>query len=225
MIRRALVAGYQPRSMVMAPEWLDRMAALIDDVSAPVYAAPYDVLRGLTGFHVHRGALAAFHRRPLPSVADVAGAARRLVVLEDIVSHTNLGAVFRCAAALGMDGVVLSPSSADPLYRRSVRVSMGEVFAIPYARAATWPDALDELRGLGFTLVAMTPSPDADAVDKGGFGPDERVAVVLGSEGPGLSAGAMGRCQRRLRIPMAAGVDSLNIAAAAAVTFWELGRH
>lgn len=225
MIRRALAAGYQPRSMVMAPEWLDRMRGLIDAVDAPVYAAPYDVLRTLTGFHVHRGALASFHRRPLPSIASVAGTALRLVVLEDLVSHTNLGAVFRCAAALGMDGVVLSPSCADPLYRRSVRVSMGEVFAIPYTRGTQWPDALDELRALGFTLAAMTPAADAEPVGRAGFAPGERVAVVLGSEGPGLSADALTRCGRRLRIPMAGGVDSLNVAAAAAVTFWELGRH
>lgn len=210
--------------MVMAPEWLGRMRDLIACVTAPVYTARYEVLRALTGFHVHRGALASFHRRPLPPVASVAAAARRLVVLEDLVSHTNLGAVFRCAAALGMDGVVLSPSCADPLYRRSVRVSMGEVFAIPYARAAEWPAALDELGSAGFTLAAMTPAPDADAVDAAGFGPDERVAVVFGSEGPGLSAEAMSRCERRLRIPMSAGVDSLNVAAAAAVMFWELGR-
>ncbi len=134
VIRRALAAGYRPRSMVMAPEWLERMAGLVDEVDAPVYAASYDVLRELTGFNVHRGALASFHRKPLPSVEDVVVDAARVVVLEDIVSHTNLGAVFRCAAALGMDAVVLSPSCSDPLYRRSVRVSMGEVFAIPYAR-------------------------------------------------------------------------------------------
>jgi len=211
--------------MVMAPEWLGRMGDLIACVDAPVYSAPFDVLRALTGFHVHRGALASFHRKPLPSLGSVAGTARRLVVLEDLVSHTNLGAVFRCAAALGMDGVVLSPSCADPLYRRSVRVSMGEVFAIPYARAAAWPGALDELRWFGFTLAAMTPAPDAVAVDAAGFGPDDRVAVLLGSEGPGLSAEAMARCEHRLRIPMAGGVDSLNVAAAAAVTFWELGRR
>lgn len=211
--------------MVMAPEWLGRMGDLIACVAAPVYTAPYEVLRELTGFHVHRGALAAFHRRPLPSLPEVAGTARRLVVLEDIVSHTNLGAVFRCAAALGMDGVVLSPSCADPLYRRSVRVSMGEVFAIPYARAEQWPAALDDLRSAGFALAAMTPAPDAAAVDAAGFGPDDRVAVVLGSEGPGLSDDAMNRCALRLRIPMAGGVDSLNVAAAAAITFWELGRH
>lgn len=210
--------------MVMAPEWLDRMADLIACVSAPVYAAPYEVLRALTGFHVHRGALASFHRRPLPSLPEVAASARRLVVLEDIVSHTNLGAVFRCAAALGMDGVVLSPSCADPLYRRSVRVSMGEVFAIPYARAASWPGGLDELRSVGFTLAAMTPADDAVDVGEAGFALDEKVAVLLGSEGPGLSADALGRCDRRLRIPMAGGVDSLNVAAAAAITFWELSR-
>jgi tRNA G18 (ribose-2'-O)-methylase SpoU len=201
------------------------MGDLIACVDAPVYTAPYDVLRRLTGFHVHRGALGSFHRRELPSVEAAAGTARRLVVLEDIVSHTNLGAIFRCAAALGMDGVVLSPSSADPLYRRSVRVSMGEVFAIPYARAAQWPGGLDELRDLGFTLAAMTPSDDAEAVDAAVFGPDERVAVLLGSEGPGLTGEALARCTRRLRIPMAAGVDSLNVAAAAAITFWELGRR
>jgi tRNA G18 (ribose-2'-O)-methylase SpoU len=225
VIRRALLAGYRPRSMVMAPEWLGRMGDLIACVDAPVYTAPYDVLRSLTGFHVHRGALASFHRRPLPPVADVVASARRVVALEDMVSHTNLGAIFRCAAALGMDGVVLSPSCADPLYRRAVRVSMGEVFAIPYARAESWPDALDELRTLGFTLAAMTPSEDADAVDAAGFGPDERVALLLGSEGPGLTEGTLARCDRRLRIPMAAGVDSLNVAAAAAITFWELGRR
>ncbi|MBV9098000.1 MAG: RNA methyltransferase [Frankiaceae bacterium] len=225
VIRRALAAGYQPRSMVMAPEWLGRMSALVACVEAPVYTAPYDVLRELTGFHVHRGALAAFHRRPLPSLGAVAGTAHRLVVLEDLVSHTNLGAVFRCAAALGMDGVVLSPSCADPLYRRSVRVSMGEVFAIPYARAEAWPVALDELHALGFTLAAMTPAEDAVPVHRAGFGPDDRVAVVLGSEGPGLSAAALSRCEWRLRIPMAGGVDSLNVAAAAAITFWELGRR
>jgi tRNA G18 (ribose-2'-O)-methylase SpoU len=225
VIRRALAAGYRPRSMVMAPEWLERMSALVDDLDAPVYAAPYDVLRRLTGFNVHRGALAAFHRKPLPPAADVVAAARRLVVLEDVVSHTNLGAVFRCAAALGMDGVLLSPSSADPLYRRSVRVSMGEVFALPYARAEHWPGALDDLRGAGFAVVALTPAPDAVPLDEIEVGADTRLAVVLGTEGPGLSAAAMRAADRRVRIPMSAGVDSLNVAAAAAVTFWVLGRR
>jgi tRNA G18 (ribose-2'-O)-methylase SpoU len=224
VIRRALAAGYRPRSMVMAPEWLDRMAALIDDVDAPVYSASYDVLRQLTGFNVHRGALAAFHRKPLPSVEQVVRDAHRIVVLEDLVSHTNLGAVFRCAAALGMDGVVLSPSCADPLYRRSVRVSMGAVFAVPYARSESWPADVDAMRRRGFTVVALTPADDALPLDGAAYGEDDRLAVLLGSEGPGLSGAAMARADVRLRIPMASGVDSLNVAAAAAVTFWVLGR-
>jgi len=225
VIRRALEAGYRPRSMVMAPEWLERMAGLIDDVDAPVYSASYDVLRQLTGFNVHRGALASFHRKPLPSVADVVAGARRVVVLEDLVSHTNLGAIFRCAAALGMDAVVLSPSCADPLYRRSVRVSMGAVFTIPYARADRWPGALDDVGSSGFNVVALTPAEDARSLDDVAFDDEERLAIVLGSEGPGLSAAVLQRANVRLRIPMAADVDSLNVAAAAAVTFWMLGRR
>jgi len=224
VIRRALEAGYRPRSMVMAPEWLERMAGLIDDVDAPVYSASYDVLRQLTGFNVHRGALASFHRKPLPSVSDVVHAASRVVVLEDLVSHTNLGAIFRCAAALGMDAVVLSPSCADPLYRRSVRVSMGAVFTIPYARSAAWPSDVDALRRDGFALVALTPAAGAVPLDETSYGDDDRVAVLFGSEGPGLSGAAMAKADLRVRIPMAAEVDSLNVAAAAAVSFWVLGR-
>jgi tRNA G18 (ribose-2'-O)-methylase SpoU len=212
--------------MVMAPEWLDRMAGLIDAVGdTPVYAASYDVLRSLTGFHVHRGALAAFHRKLLPAVDAVVADAVRVVVLEDIVSHTNLGAVFRCAAALGIDAVVLSPSCADPLYRRSVRVSMGAVFTLPYARAEQWPDVLDGLRGRGFAVAAMTPGPDAIALDDTSYSDDDKLALLLGSEGPGLTAAALAHADARVRIPMAGNVDSLNVAAAAAVTFWVLGRR
>ena len=225
VIRRALAAGYRPRSMVMAPEWLDRMARLVDDVDAPVYSASYDVLRQLTGFNVHRGALASFHRNPLPDVAELVAAAGRVVVLEDLVSHTNLGAVFRCAAALGMDAVVLSPSCADPLYRRSVRVSMGQVFAVPYARAADWPGTLGALRAAGFQLVALTPADDALSLREVSYADSDRLAVVLGTEGPGLTKGAAQVADVRVRIPMAGGVDSLNVAAAAAVAFWALGRH
>ena len=210
--------------MVMAPEWLERMSGLVDEVRCPVYAASYDVLRRLTGFNVHRGALASFHRKPLPPVADVVADARRVVVLEDLVSHTNLGAIFRCAAALGMDSVVLSPSCADPLYRRSVRVSMGAVFTIPYARSEAWPDDADRLRGRGFELVALTPSMEAAPLDETSYAEDARVAVLFGSEGPGLTGAAVARADQRVRIPMAAAVDSLNVAAAAAVSFWVLGR-
>ena len=209
--------------MVMAPEWLDRMAPLIADVDAPVYSASYDVLRKLTGFNVHRGALASFHRKPLPQVSEVLSAARRVVVLEDMVSHTNLGAIFRCAAALGMDGVVLSPSCADPLYRRSVRVSMGAVFSLPYARAQQWPSVLNEVREAGFARVALTPAENAVTVADVAAQGHAKVALLFGSEGPGLSDGALKRADVRARIPMSAGVDSLNVAAAAAVTFYVLG--
>jgi tRNA G18 (ribose-2'-O)-methylase SpoU len=224
VIRRALAAGYRPRSMVMAPEWLDRMSSLVADLDAPVYAASYDVLRRLTGFNVHRGALASFHRKPLPTVAEVVAPSSRVVVLEDMVSHTNLGAVFRCAAALGMDAVVLSPSCADPLYRRSVRVSMGQVFAIPYARADRWPGCLDDLRDDGFRVVALTPAADAEPLGETAYD-DERLAVLLGTEGAGLSDRAVDRTDVRVGIPMSRDVDSLNVAAAAAVAFWELGRR
>jgi tRNA G18 (ribose-2'-O)-methylase SpoU len=225
VIRRALAAGYRPRSLVMAPEWLERMAPLIDDVDAPVYAASYDVLRRLTGFHVHRGALASFRRKPLPTVTEVVDGALRVVVLEDLVSHTNLGAVFRCAAGLGVDAVVLSPSCADPLYRRSVRVSMGAVFTLPYARSASWPGVLDEIGDRGFSLAAMTPAHDAVDLDHTHYGDEDRVALLLGAEGSGLTEAALAAADVRVRIPMAGGVDSLNVAAAAAVTFWVLGRR
>jgi tRNA G18 (ribose-2'-O)-methylase SpoU len=209
--------------MVMAPEWLERMSSLIASVSAPVYSASYDVLRQLTGFNVHRGALASFHRKPLPSVAELLASSRRLVVLEDMVSHTNLGAIFRCAAALGMDGVVLSPSSADPLYRRSVRVSMGAVFSLPYARADVWPGVLDEIASAGFTRVALTPAEDAVDIENVAARGHDRLALLFGSEGPGLTKGALKQSDVRARIPMSAGADSLNVAAASAVTFYVLG--
>jgi tRNA G18 (ribose-2'-O)-methylase SpoU len=199
------------------------MSGLVSSVDAPVYSASYDVLRELTGFNVHRGALASFHRKPLPSVADLLSSTRRLVVLEDMVSHTNLGAIFRCAAALGMDGVVLSPSSADPLYRRSVRVSMGAVFSLRYARAEVWPAVLDDVAAAGFTRVALTPADDAVDIEEVAAGRHERLALLFGSEGPGLTEGALKRSDVRARIPMSAGVDSLNVAAAAAVTFYVLG--
>lgn len=209
--------------MVMAPEWLERMSPLIAAVAAPVYSASYDVLRELTGFNVHRGALASFHRKPLPSVDEVLSSGRRVVVLEDMVSHTNLGAIFRCAAALGMDGVVLSPSCADPLYRRSVRVSMGAVFSLPYARAESWPGVLDDVASAGFAQIALTPSDDAIPIEDVAVGGHARLALLFGSEGPGLTEGALKRADARVRIPMSAGVDSLNVAAAAAVTFYVLG--
>jgi tRNA G18 (ribose-2'-O)-methylase SpoU len=225
VIRRALEAGYRPRSMVMAPEWLERMAPLVAAVSAPVYAASYDVLRELTGFNVHRGALASFHRKSLPSVGAVLSAARRAVVLEDMVSHTNLGAIFRCAAALGMDAVVLSPSSADPLYRRSVRVSMGHALRMPFARLPAWPQELTELVAQRFSVLALTPAADADAIDSLVGPAPERWALLVGTEGTGLSDAALSVATQRIRIPMAPGVDSLNVATAAAIAMFALSRR
>jgi tRNA G18 (ribose-2'-O)-methylase SpoU len=223
VLRRALRAGYRPRSFLVDAKRVDQLRDL-ESAGAPVYLAGPQVLRAATGFHVHRGILASFHRRPLPTVAEVVAAARRLAVLEDVNNHTNLGAIFRCAAALGVDGVLLSPSCADPLYRRSVRVSMGEVFAVPYAPLRSWPDGLQRVREAGFTLLALTPAAGATPVQR--LGPAERArpALLLGAEGSGLSVGALAGCDRRVAIPMRRGVDSLNVAAAAAVAFWELGR-
>ncbi|HYT25574.1 MAG TPA: RNA methyltransferase, partial [Actinomycetota bacterium] len=183
------------------------------------------VLEAVTGFHVHRGALASVARPPLPDAPTLLAGACRLAVLEDVNNPTNLGALFRSAAALGMGGVLLSPGCADPLYRRAVRVSMGEVLAVPYARLAPWPAALAEVRAAGFELLALTPAAGAEPLDRVEVGPRDRVAVLLGAEGPGLTPAALAAAGRAVRIPMAAGVDSLNVAAAAAVAFWVLGRR
>jgi tRNA G18 (ribose-2'-O)-methylase SpoU len=223
VLRRALRAGYRPRSLLIDAKRVDQLG----DVAlggAPVYAATQDVLQAATGFHVHRGVLASFHRTPPRSAAEVLALAQRVVILEDVNNHTNVGALFRGAAALGMDGVLLSPSCADPLYRRSVRVSMGEVFAVPYARLEPWPAALDEVRSAGFTLLAMTPHASAVPMQKLGDNDRDRPALLLGAEGAGLSAAALDAADRCVRLPMRRGVDSLNVAAAAAVAFWELSR-
>jgi tRNA G18 (ribose-2'-O)-methylase SpoU len=223
VIERAIAADYRLRSALMTPEWLDRTAPTLQPSDAPVYLGSEQLLRTLTGFHVHRGALASVHRRPLADFDDLVSRCDRLVVIEDLVNHTNLGAIFRAAAALGMDGVVLSPESADPLYRRSVRVSMGAVFGVPYARAPQWPAALEALRARGFRVIALTPARDATPLNDVVVGQSERVAVVLGTEGAGLTAAAAGLAGERVRIPMSGGIDSLNVGAAAAVAFWQLG--
>jgi tRNA G18 (ribose-2'-O)-methylase SpoU len=222
VLRRALRAGYRPRSYLIDAKRVDQLADLPDD--APVYAATPAVLERATGFHVHRGVLASFHRLPLRTATDVLAAARRVAILEDVNNHTNIGAVFRGAAALGVDAVLLSPTCADPLYRRSVRVSMGEVFAVPYARLDPWPDALGAVRAAGFTVLALTPAPDAVPIQR--LAPEQRsrAALLLGAEGPGLSRHALDASDVGVRIPMRRNVDSLNVAAAAAVAFWELGR-
>lgn len=211
VIRRALAAGYAPISALVSPKWLPTVAGLV----APVFVGSPELLRAVTGFHVHRGALACFARRPLPAATDLLGA-RRIAVLEDVNTHTNVGAIFRAAAALGVDAVLLSPACSDPLYRRAVRVSMGAVFAVPYARAEPWLPTLHALRHSGFRLLALSPDGHRDIaeVDRG-----ERLALLLGAEGPGLTPTALALAEG-VRIPMSAGVDSLNVAAAASVAFY-----
>ena len=187
-------------------------------------SAQTSLLESVTGFHVHRGALAAMGRLPLKSVTDLLAQSSRLVVLEEVNSHTNLGAIFRSAAGLGMNAVLLSPTCADPLYRRSVRVSMGEVFSIPYARFESWPGGLADLRAAGFTVLALTPDPDATSIDDIEVRDGDKIALLLGAEGPGLSQSALGAATTRVRIPMGNGVDSLNVAAAAAVACYAITR-
>jgi tRNA G18 (ribose-2'-O)-methylase SpoU len=219
VIGRAVAAGYPVRSILLAERRLGDLAAL-PDTGAPVYVVPDETAERLTGYRVHRGALASLHRKPLPEAGILAADARKVIVLEDLVDHANVGAIFRCAAALGVDAVFLSPRCADPLYRRSVKVSMGAVFAIPYARMTGWYDGLAGLRKAGFRLLALTP--DVTAVPLTAAAAGGRVALLLGTEGDGLSSRWRHEADQAVRIPMhpgarAAGVDSLNVVAAAAI--------
>lgn len=221
VIERALAAGHQPLSLLMEDKWLDRMQPILDNGREfPIYVADRATLEKITGFHVHRGALALMHRPALPSVESVIENATRILVLEDIVDHTNVGAIVRSAAGLGFDGFLVSPRCADPLYRRSVRVSMGTVFDLPWTRLARWPADLDLLRSAGFTIVAVTPHNASIDLDQ--FEVPDRVALVVGTEGDGLSTAAINQADSTVRIPMQRGVDSLNVAAAAAVVCWHL---
>jgi tRNA G18 (ribose-2'-O)-methylase SpoU len=220
VIRRALAAGHPLRSMLLARKWLAGLADVVEATDAPVYVASDAVLEQVTGFAVHRGALASLHRLPLPAASELLVGAHRVAVLEDFTNSTNTGAVFRAAAALGIDAVLLSPRCADPLYRRSVKVSMGTVFAVPWARLPAWPDALAVVRGAGFSVLALTPDPAALALAEVSSRVLSRCALLLGAEGPGLSPDALGAADLAVRIPMARGVDSLNVAAAAAVAFY-----
>jgi tRNA G18 (ribose-2'-O)-methylase SpoU len=220
VIERAIEAGHVPRSVLVQAKWLDQLLPLVADHDGPVFVGPDDLLEELTGFRMHRGALAAMQRPTLPSVAEVVDGARLVVVLEDIVDHTNVGAVFRSVAGLGADAVLVSPRCADPLYRRSVRVSMGTVLQVPWTRIGEWPDAADELRSAGFHLAAMALTDDSVALDDFARTVPERVALVMGTEGDGLTREAVTAADTTVRIPMAHGVDSLNVAAASAVGLW-----
>jgi tRNA G18 (ribose-2'-O)-methylase SpoU len=220
VIRRALGAGHPMRSLLLSAKWLDSLRDVVEAATAPVYIVEPALAERVTGYHVHRGALASMARLPLPSVPDVLAGARRVAVLEAVNDHTNIGAVFRGAAALGMDAVLLSPDCADPLYRRSVKVSMGAVFSVPYARLTAWPHDLDALRTAGFTVLALTPAAGSASLDEVAAHRMDRVALLLGTEGDGLTRAAIAAADRPVRIPMSAGIDSLNVAAAAAVAFY-----
>ncbi len=224
VVRRAVEAGYDARSFLMAPRWLDGLADVLDRSDAPCYVLSEDLAERVTGFHVHRGALASLARPPLPSVGEVLAGARSVLVLEDIVDHTNVGAIFRSGAALGFDAVLLAPRCADPLYRRSVKVAMGAVFSVPWTRLPDWRGALPTLSAAGFTTVALTLAADAVPIEQAVAGVD-RVALVLGSEGHGLSPVWEQAADRRAVIPMAAGIDSLNVAAATAVACYVTSRR
>ena len=250
VLRRALDAGHQPRSFFMAEKWVDGLRDVLEAHDVPVYVGTDEVLEQITGFHLHRGAMAAMHRpAPLP-LENVLASARRVAILEDIVDHTNvggpetpqfssntrtrsriaifenivdhtnLGAAFRSAAAIGVDAVLVTPSCADPLYRRSIRVSMGTVFQVPWARIDSWPGDIDMLKEHGYVVAGMTLGEGAITLDDLVAEDHPHLALVFGTEGHGLTRQADRRLDRRVTIPMMRGVDSLNVAASAAVAFY-----
>ncbi len=223
VVERALRAGYRIRSALVDATRTRPIPSAVPS-STTVFAAGPEVVRRITGMGVHRGMMAVMERRPVPDPEQVLGAATRVVVLEGVVNPTNLGIIARSAVGLGADAMLLDPTCVDPLYRRSSRVSMGEVFALPYARLPRFPDGLDVVAANGFELLALTPDRSAEAIDDVAFDADEKVALVLGSEGPGLASDTMERVGRRVRIPLHGGVDSLNVAAAAAIACYVLGR-
>ncbi|TAK69628.1 MAG: RNA methyltransferase [Actinomycetota bacterium] len=223
VIARTVAAGYRVRCVLTEQRWLPGLRNCLGNSDIDVYVADETLLRSITGYRVHRGALASVARRPLPAVPDLVTGARRLVVLEDLVDHTNVGAVFRSAAALGTDAVVISPQCADPLYRRSIKVSMGASLTLPWTRSTAWPADLDLLRQSGMELLALTPDAAAEPLDAVARELSAMpLALLVGTEGDGLTSATLARCTRRVRIPMAGGIDSLNAAAAAAVACWEL---
>ena len=232
VIGRALDGGMQPLSLLTTEKHLPTISGVLEKLSnadpdAPIFVAPETELQELTGFELTRGALAAFRRPPERPVEDVVRDARLIAVLEDIRNHTNVGAIFRSAAAIGADAVLVSPACYDPLYRRAVRVSMGTVFQVPWTRIGTDPhnwarDGVPLLHELGFTTAAMALSDDSIPLDDPRLKACGKIALVFGTEGDGLASSTISRCDYTVRIPMQHGVDSLNVAASSAVAFWEL---
>ena len=231
VIERALRAGHNPRSFLMSSRWLPTLSPLIeaatgagDGADVPVFVAPEDILEQMTGFHLHRGALAAMQRPVLPTLNELLATARGGRPAR-LVDHTNVGAAFRSAAALGVDAVLVTPSCADPLYRRAVRVSMGTVFQVPWTRLQSWPGDIALLQDAGFTVASLALSDDSVSLDDFATlpalqGPDARLAMVMGTEGDGLGRRTIAASDYTVKIPMDHGVDSLNVAAASAVVFW-----
>ena len=234
VIERALDAGCVPESLLMLPKMLEGREHGLEILrrcgDIPVYIAEEDCLKQLTGFPLTRGVLCAMRRPPLPEAQTLLQDAKRVVVLEDVMNPTNLGAIFRSAAAMGMDAILLTPASTDPLYRRCIRVSMGTVFQIPWAwigeELSDWPEnGIALLRRYGFATAAMALRDDSVSIDYPALLAEEKLAVILGTEGDGLADCTIADCDYTVRIPMAHGVDSLNVAAAGAVAFWQLGRR
>jgi tRNA G18 (ribose-2'-O)-methylase SpoU len=219
VIQRALAAGYPPRSFLLAERWIAPLEDRLADFAGPVYLVSEALAEQITGFHVHRGALAALNRINRHQVADLLGH-NRLVVAEDIVDHTNVGAIIRNAAGLGWDGMLISPRCADPLYRRSIKVSMGAVFSLPWARLDDWATAIPTLRAAGFQVAAMALRPDALPLAE--YQPPGKLALLFGTEGDGLSQRWIDQADICLQIPMQAGIDSLNVAAASAIACYVL---
>ena len=234
VVERALDAGYEPVSMLVEKKHINGEAkdliARVGDI--PVYTASFDVLTQLTGFPLTRGILCAMQRKRHSTVVDLCKDARRIAILENVMNPTNIGAIFRSAAALNMDAVLLTPASSDPLYRRASRVSMGTVFQIPWTylgekgdEGSAWPQpGIALLKSLGFKTVAMALCEDSVSIDDPALLSEEKLAIILGTEGDGLTSCTISDCDYTVKIPMAHGVDSLNVAAASAVAFWELGR-
>ena len=229
VILRALDAGFTPLSLLMERKHVTGQAAevLARCGDIPVYVSSLDVLTQLTGFQLTRGVLCAMYRRPLPAAETLLQAAHRVVILENVMNPTNVGAIFRSAAALGMDAVLLTPACSDPLYRRAVRVSMGTVFQVPWTylgtQVADWPDrGMELLRAAGFKTAAMALCEDSVSIDDGALMAEDKLAIILGTEGDGLAASTIAACDYTVKIPMSHGVDSLNVAAASAVAFWQL---
>lgn len=222
VIARAIAAGHRPRSILILEKWLVDITPILEGIDVPIYIGSSEVLEAVTGFSMHRGALASMSRPPLLPVPDVIAHARRIVVVEDIVDHTNVGAIFRAVVGLGADAVLVTPRCADPLYRRSVRVSMGAVLQVPWTRLPEWPEGAQVLHDEGFKIAAL--ALDHDAIDLADFArnPPEKIAILVGTEGDGLSRNALRGADVTVTIPMHGGIDSLNVAAACSVALWAL---